>query len=334
LHLVLWSRKYWMPRPQDYIEEWVGAGRLREEDVRQALTVARVTPDAAEWRGFARMALLWVGVLLVAAGVIFFFASNWQAMGRMTKFGLAQGLVVLAIGACLYVGLDRAAGKAALQAGSLLTGALLALLGQTYQTGADTFELFGYWALLILPWVAVGRFGPLWLFWMLLVNTAVVMYFQAGRWGILGPLFGAQGVLWSLLALNAAAVVAWEWAIAVGVGWLERWGARILAVAAGGVATYVGVMAVVESREIWVGAFPVYVGWAGAMFWYYRRRVLDVFMLSGLVLSGIVVMSAFLGKHLLRSSDLEGLLVMGLAVIGLSAAGAWWIREVAREAGQ
>ena len=44
---------------------------------------------------------------------------------------------------------------------SLLTGALLALSGQVYQTGADTFELFAWWAVLILPWVLVSRFSPL-----------------------------------------------------------------------------------------------------------------------------------------------------------------------------
>ena len=48
------------------------------------------------------------------------------------------------------------AGKAALLAASLFVGALLALIGQIYQTGADTFEMFAAWAALILPWVLVG----------------------------------------------------------------------------------------------------------------------------------------------------------------------------------
>lgn len=318
-----------MAQSQDHIDEWASAGRLRAEDVRQALSMAGVTPGPAEWRAFARMALLWIGVLLMAAGVIFFFASNWQAMSRVAKFGLAEGLLVLAIGACILLGLERTAGKSALLAGALLTGALLALVGQTYQTGADTFELFAYWALLILPWVLAGRFGPLWMFWIFLLNTAAVMYFQAGRWGILGPLFGMHGVVWFLLGINLAAQLAWELAMARGVAWLERWGARVLGLAAGGAATYIGVMAVVEFREISAWAFPAYVAWAGAVFWHYRWRVFDVFMLSGLVLSGIVVAAVFLAKHMAR--DEASLLIMGVVVIGLSAAGAWWIRELARE---
>ena len=38
------------------------------------------------------------------------------------------------------------AGKAVLTLLSLLVGALLALTGQIYQTGADTYELFAWWA--------------------------------------------------------------------------------------------------------------------------------------------------------------------------------------------
>ena len=71
-------------------------------------------------------------------------------------------------------------GKAVLLLLGLLTGALLALTGQVYQTGADTYELFGWWAVLILPWVLVGRFSPLWLVWLALLNLTVHFYFSIG----------------------------------------------------------------------------------------------------------------------------------------------------------
>ncbi len=47
--------------------------------------------------------------------------------------------------------------------GSLRAGRiLLAVYGQTYQTGADPYELFFGWAILIIGWVAISRFAPLW----------------------------------------------------------------------------------------------------------------------------------------------------------------------------
>src|SRR5699024_11365250 len=39
---------------------------------------------------------------------------------------------------------------------SIITGSLLALFGQVYQTGADTWQLFFAWAILITPW-EIGR---------------------------------------------------------------------------------------------------------------------------------------------------------------------------------
>ena len=59
----------------------------------------------------------------------------------------------------------------------------------------------------------------------------------------------------------------------------------------------------------------------------------DVFMLAGMVLSAVVVIAAFLGKHLLFDGhgDAGGFLLIGLVIIGLSGAGAWWIRQILRE---
>jgi uncharacterized membrane protein len=132
----------------------------------------------ADWRSFIDRLLLWCGTLLIAVGVIFFFAFNWQEMGRFAKFGLAEVPIVVSVAVCWKLGLDRLSGKAALLAATILIGALLALVGQTYQTGADPWQLFAVWALMVLPWVVIGRFGALLLFWVSLVNVALFLYFQ------------------------------------------------------------------------------------------------------------------------------------------------------------
>ena len=156
------------------ILEWVERGRLPAEALPAVLRLARITPGPAEWRRFLSRLTLWLGTVFCAAAVIFFFAYNWQAMGRYAKFGLAEGLIIAAVFLAWRLGLERAGGKAALLAAALLVGALLALVGQTYQTGADTYELFAVWALAILPWVAVSCFGALWLLWIGLINLAAL----------------------------------------------------------------------------------------------------------------------------------------------------------------
>jgi uncharacterized membrane protein len=42
-------------------------------------------------------------------------------------------------------------------------GVLQAVFGQIYETGADSYVLFLIWALLIIGWVAIGGYAPLWL---------------------------------------------------------------------------------------------------------------------------------------------------------------------------
>lgn len=146
-----------------WIVEWLEQGRLHPNAVPEALRLAGVYPKPSDWRLFLDRIALWLGALFLASSVIFFFAYNWDALGRSFKSGLVEALLVASVAAAWRLGLDRASGKAALLVATLLVGALLALVGQTYQTGADTFELFGAWALMALPLVAVSRLPALWL---------------------------------------------------------------------------------------------------------------------------------------------------------------------------
>ena len=317
-----------MSRLRDDILEWAATGHLKPNDAPRALEIAGVTPKLSDWRNFLQALLLWTGIILVASGVIFFFAYNWQSLHRFGKFALAEAVFAAALAAAWRFGIERPSGKAALLGAALLTGALLALLGQTYQTGADTFELFAFWAVLILPWVIAARFDVLWLLWIGLLNLSLFMYFQAMPWGMLGLLFGKSGMLWALLWLNMIALVAWELALARGITWLNRWGARVIATLAGCFATTIGILAAVESHEIAKPAILAYIGWLVAMYLYYRLRVFDVFMLAGALLSAIVVVTTFLGKRLLVHEPASGFLLIGLVVIGMSGAGAWWIRQM------
>lgn len=324
-----------MPRPlrtpRGQILEWAEQGALPPASVEAALKVAGVTPSAADWRRFIDSLFLWTGTLLLAAGVIFFFAYNWQDMGRFLKFGLVEFLLLASVATALVAGPDRVAGKAALFMASVMTGGLLALIGQTYQTGADPYELFGWWAVLILPWVIVSRLPALWLLFVALLNLAVGLYFQASSEPVY-YLLSARRLIWSLFGLNTAALVAWELGAAMGFDWLRlRWAPRLLAVAAGVFATYLAVWVIFESDSIGPLAFLAYALWLGTMYFYYRSRVRDLFMLAGGVLSVIVVVTAFLSEHLLGSAEEAGLLFIGVAVLAMSAAGAWWLKQIAGE---
>src|SRR5690606_38588580 len=226
------------------------------------------------------------------------------------------------------VGLERPAGKAALLGAAILTGAVLALVGQTYQTGADTFELFAAWAAAILPWALLARFPALWVFWLAVANLAITMYFATmGFWW--GLAFSLERQVWASFAFNTAALVVWEALAFAGVLWLrERWAVRLVALASAGLATMLAVLAIVD--EVGALGFLTWAAWMAAAWFVYTRLVRDLFVLAMGVLSATIVAAAATGRAL-RWDDAGALLTMGLVVIGVSAAGGWWLRQMARE---
>ena len=310
------------------ILDWAEEGRIAPQDLRRALDVAGALPDSLAWRQFLDRLLLFVGTILVAAGVIFFFAFNWNELGRIAKLGLVEVPLVVSLVLVWRLGVERIAGKAALLGAALFTGALFALIGQTYQTGADTFELFAVWALAVLPWALVGRFPALWLFWLLLANLAALLYVGTMR----RPIWffgGTERQLWLLFALNTFALIVWEGLALSGMQWLrERWSARVVATASGGFATALAVTDI-ASKSTGFG-FAAWVGWMVAAYVLYRHNVKDLFVLAGGVLSVVVVVSAVVIRHLFRV-DAGGFLIVGLLIIGISAAGGWWLKSIAAE---
>jgi uncharacterized membrane protein len=319
-----------MPDARNLVFAWAATGRLPEAEVARALAVAGVTPDRRAWRQFIERLLLGFGVLCVGAGAVFLVASNWQAMSRFQKFGLAEVALAAAIAICWWQGLDSRIGQSALVVAALFTGALLALVGQVYQTGADTYELFVAWAVAIAAWVAVARMPVLWLLWIGLVDMAILLYFESFpgrfRW-----LFNQWNFLWALFAFNVVAQGVWEGLAARGIAWLAApWAIRVLALAAGAPVTAAAMMYGFEFARASAWTLPVYAAWLAAMYWAYRRRRIDLFVLAGCVLS-IALVAAALSLRVFRSPDAGVLLLIGLVVTAIATAGARWLRRVAAE---
>ena len=137
--------------------DWVRRGRLPRESLPAALALCDLPPAPVRWQWLFDRLLLWLGCLCLGAGLVFFVAFNWQALGRLSRLALLE-LPLLAMLLVLWrKPLADTPRQALLLAVALNIGALLALVGQTYQTGADPWQLFATWALLLLPLAALGR---------------------------------------------------------------------------------------------------------------------------------------------------------------------------------
>ncbi|HEX8258407.1 MAG TPA: DUF2157 domain-containing protein [Allosphingosinicella sp.] len=314
-----------MSRLRSEVFEWLDAGRVEPGREGEALRAAGVIPTPVDWRTFLGQLSLWLGTVALAASVIFFFAFNWDDLGRFAKFGLVEAAICAGLLVCCWTDLDGMGGKAILLLLSLLVGALLALAGQVYQTGADTFELFGWWAVLILPWVLIARFSPLWLLWLVLLNLAASFYFSLFSDG--------EELAWVLFAVNGLALAAWEAGRRLGLSWLrDSWTPRLVALASAGTATALISWAILDAENgRGVLAAVAYLAWLGGLYAWYRHARPDLFMLAAGLLSLIVTVAVFLSRQMLGSDDGASFLLIGLVVIGMAAGGAVWLKSVARE---
>jgi len=260
--------------------------------VKSEINVGR---ELSEWRLFLSRSTFWLGIWLLGAAVICAVAANWERLSTVQRFAGAQGLLALCALAAAWTGWRWRASQgpqhygpqALLALAGLLLGALLALLGQTYQTGADTWQLFALWGILLLPWALVAMSQAVWLIWMVVLNIAALLYIQESSVFLLG-LDSSEPVVWVGL-LNVLFLVGWEYAA-------RRWQAS----------TVIGVRVLV----MWLIALQVvtlffdYSAFYGlysvlGIFWivttiglvfYYQRVRLDLVALAVLA-AGVIVMS-------------------------------------------
>lgn len=121
-----------------------------------------ILPDATRWKKFIQVVLLTLGIGFAAAGIVFFFAYNWNAIGNAPKLITTQLLIALPVYLSFLRRFSDTTRKALLSAACVMIGVFFAVYGQIYQTGANAYEFFMAWSLFSTAWVLVNRFLPLW----------------------------------------------------------------------------------------------------------------------------------------------------------------------------
>lgn len=314
------------------LQALAAAGVLPPRALERALELAVASPPRSSWRRFLSTALLGLGSLLVLSGVIFFFAFNWAALHRFGKFGLLMAAIAAAALTAWRLG-ERIAGQFALLFAAVLVGPLLAVYGQAYQTGADPYELFLGWGALILPWVLLARFGPLWLFELILANTAAILFWaqvldDANRFSLQLTLAGLNGLAW----------ITTEFLAHRQLPWLQgRWLPRILAVM-----TLAPLMFATEelAADLQVDdglqllcALLLACALAG-MYAFHRQLRGELFFLTLGAACVLTLVSTVVGHAVFDVlEDVLAFLFMPLVIIGELAVVVWWLRNEARTRG-
>lgn len=316
-----------MSANKQQILDWVASGHLAGDTVEHALAITQSAPSAAENLQFLSRVILAFAVLLLCSGVIFFFAYNWDDLSRYSKFAIAQGALLLSLLPLLRINLQQPAGQAAMFSASLLVGALLALVGQTYQSGADSYQLFLVWAVLISPWVVLACMPALWLLLLILLNLSLVLALDSLSIRHLFVPFTHPG--WSLFALNFSAAGLWILAAQRAETRLLRWGERAINLYCLLLITFLAMEYVYSSADTDGLTLAIWAGFSALWLYGYRMRQLDLVMLSALVMAAIVLTVTLLAHTLADILPFDGLfLLLALSVMGLSSAAAVWLRQL------
>ncbi len=259
------------------------AGVIEPHAFHRGLELLLGAPSPHAWRRFLSRALLALGALLVLSGVVHFTAYNWHLVPKAAKFALLEAVIAAAALAALKLRAHSRSIALLLAAG--LVGPLLAAYGQVYQTGADPWTLFAWWALLAVPWAVTARFAPLWAFVTLLINVAFHLFWWQVNPSGSAELDGQQ--LIGGFAVNAIAWLLFELAASRCAWAAPRWPARLAAVVALVPLLPLVCDWLIESKgNIWhcantgpiaLAATVISVGLLVAL---YRRRRPDLFMLT------------------------------------------------------
>lgn len=274
------------------------------------------------------------GIAVLAAalgglGLIFWVAANWDELGRTGRFVLLQACVVVMCAGALWRPTLRAPlGLLAL----LAIGGLFAFFGQTYQTGADAWQLFALWAALALPLCLGARSDVLWAPFALVAMSGISLWIVAHtghRWRIEPQDLPAHLIGWSAaIALVGALHPAWQRFTGGG-----EWGERTAVTLAVAMICISGASAVFGDRSGAHYALALAVlGIAAVVL--ANRRLFDIYGLSAVALGLNALLVAGLTHWLFdrRSpfDEISRMLVLGLSAAGLLAASVSGVMRLAR----
>ncbi len=284
---------------------------------RRLLEMGGMASEPAQLARWLPRGLAVVAAALVGLGVVMWIAANWDTLGRMGRFALLMALVgVTGLGAALRPGARAALGLLCF----LSIGALFAYFGQTYQTGADPWQLFALWGALGVPLCLGARSDVLWAPWSLVVMVGISLWTHAHlghRWRVEPGDLTVHGVAW-IAALCVVAALSAPMQRVTGAGLWALRTATTLAVVMVSATALGGLFHREVAAHYALGLVLLGVGAAlGA-----QRRTFDLFVLSAVALGLNTLLVCGLARLLFRDWDgdaIGSMLLLGLAAAGLLA---------------
>lgn len=152
-----------------------------------------------------------LGISVILAAIIYFFAANWSGMERISRTVLAGALVVLLYGASYGASRITAVrshhlflSAVLLLGGCIAFGVSVALLGQIYNSHADSYGLFLIWAIAAVLLSLITHYRPLYVLtyilsqiglWQYFYPTDLAIHYSEGKMLFIGALFALTNLV-------------------------------------------------------------------------------------------------------------------------------------------
>lgn len=118
-----------------------------------------------------------LGIALMAVSVLYFLASNWFYLHKFVRLAIPQVILLVTVIASVMIPMADKYRQALQTVSGVMVGLSLAVIGQIYQTGADSFWLFTIWSVLLIGWLYRRNIG---IFSLLCVvsHLALALFFK------------------------------------------------------------------------------------------------------------------------------------------------------------
>jgi uncharacterized membrane protein len=321
-----------IPANRRLVEVLYAHGKITRETKEYALDILYPHKQWGLW--ISRLMLI-VGTTLVLSGIIYFFAFNWSRISPAIKLSSIQfGIIGCLIGVYYYSLQRSISGQVLLLSATVLVGVFMAVFGQIYQTGADAYQLFMMWSLLTVGWTIISNFPAQWIFWLVITNTFLVLWWiQAAL-----PTREMAFMIFTYMAvLNGVALALREYFVLKKYEWLRvRWTRVVLAIATL-LIMLIPIIAwiVAPNRATQSIILSGIIGLAGHAVAYvvYRHKLPDMWSLAATVLSGclIVEVAGFkILSEMFRIADAAMFLLVGLMTLGVFTSAIIYLRKIAQ----
>ena len=321
-------------KKRNTLQHLIKNNRISQDNIERSVELAEMTCQRDNFFIFLRLVLLWIGALSLIIALMMFMALNWDELGKFTKFLMVELSMLLAVVIYYFSDKYQQLQKILLMVASISLGIFLALIGQTYQTGADPWQLFAFWALLMTPWAMIAKSSSLWVLWIILINLASILYYQKFDLSFDAFFEMHTHLLELLFVINATLWIVWHYLGSGYTHFKDGLCVRLLAFMTLGSISTLAMYAIYEEINFGRLHFLFYVVTLTMIYYFYRIRHIDIYMMSLFTLSLFFFILSIVIRFIPFDSfdNIVVIAIFLIAVIGgLTTVIVSWIKKLKKE---